>query len=364
VLDTRKAPPVRLVRVVDRVRTGLQQLTRKMVPGNVALLEMANGSWTTQALYVAASLGIPDELAGGPLNAAEVARRVGADPDAVYRLMRALAGKGVLQQRRDATFALTPIGDALRSDVPGSMRAMILLFGNQAHWEHWGNLLHSVKTGETAAAKLRGTNFFEYLDTNPELAAVFNDAMTSMSAMATDPVLAVYDFSGFRRIVDVGGGHGALLAAVLQSAPDAHGVLFDLPSVVEGARPVLDAAGVGDRCTVSPGSFMDAVPDGGDAYLLKTIIHDWDEETALLILRNVRAAMGAAAKLLLLEMVLPQHASSHFGTMLDLEMLVNAGGKERTRTEYANLLARAGFRLQRVVETAGPLSIVEATPAR
>jgi hypothetical protein len=351
------------VRVVDRVRTGLQNLTRTMVPGNIALLELANGSWTTQALYVAAELGIPDELASRPLTAAEVARRVGADPDAVYRLMRALAGKGVLQLRRDDTFALTPIGDSLRADVPGSMRAMILLIGNQAQWEHWGALLHSVKTGETAASKLRGTNFFDYLDTNPELAAVFNDAMTSMSAMATDPVLAVYDFSGFGRIVDVGGGHGALLAAVLQSAPDAQGVLFDLPSVVEGARPVLDAAGVADRCTVSAGSFMDAVPEGGDAYLLKTIIHDWDEETALLILGTVRAAMGAGAKLLLLEMVLPQHASSHFGTMLDLEMLVNAGGKERTRAEYSNLLARAGFRLQRVIETAGPLSIVEATPA-
>jgi hypothetical protein len=360
--DTRKAPPVRLVRIVDRVRTGLQKLTRATVPGNIALLEMANGSWTTQALYVATSLGIADELAGGPLNAAEVARRVGADPDAVYRLMRALAGKGVLKQRRDERFALTPIGDALRPDVPGSMRAMILLLGNQAHWEHWGNLLHSVKTGEPAPIKLRGTNFFEYLDANPELAAVFNDAMTSMSAMATDPVLAVYDFSGFRQIVDVGGGHGALLAAVLQSAPNANGVLFDLPSVVDGARPALDAAGVGDRCTVSAGSFMDAVPEGGDAYLLKTIIHDWDEETALLILRNVRAAMGPQAKLLLLEMVLPQQPSSHFGTMLDLEMLVNAGGKERTRSEYANLLARAGFRLQRVVETAGPLSIAEATP--
>jgi hypothetical protein len=363
VSDTHKTPPVPLIRVVDRVRTGLQQLTRKMVPGNIALLEIANGSWTTQALYVAAKLGIPDELAGGPLSAAEVARRVGADPDAVHRLMRALAGKGVFEQRRDDTFALTSMGDAMRADTPGSMRAMILLVGDPAHWEHWGHLLHSVKTGETAPAKLRGTNFFEYLDTNPELAVVFNDAMTSMSAMATDPVLAAYDFSGFGRIVDVGGGHGSLLAAVLKSAPNANGVLFDLPSVVEGAQAVLDAAGVGDRCTVSAGSFMDAVPEGGDAYLLKTIIHDWDEETALLILRNVRAAMGPQAKLLLLEMVLPEHGSAHFGTMLDLEMLVIAGGKERTGSEYANLLARAGFRMQRVVETAGPLSIVEARTA-
>jgi hypothetical protein len=359
--DTRKAPPVRLVRVVDRVRIGVQKLTRAMVPGNIALLELANGSWTTQALYAAASLGIPDELAKGPLHADEVARRVGADPDAVYRLMRALAGKGVLELRRDARFALTPIGAALRSDTPGSMRAMVLLMGNPAHWEHWGSLLHSVRTGEPAAVKLRGTNFFDYLDTNLELAAVFNDAMTAMSAMATDPVLAVYDFSGFRRIVDVGGGHGALLAAILQRAPDAHGVLFDLPSVVDGARPVLDAAGLVDRCTVSAGSFFDAVPDSGDAYLLKTIIHDWDEDSALSILRNIRTAMAPSGKLLLLEMVLPQGPSSHFGTMLDLEMLVNAGGKERTRAEYADLLARAGFRLQRVVETAGPLSIVEAT---
>ena len=352
-----------LVRVVERVRAGLQTLTRKLVPGNIALLDIANGSWTTQALYVAAKLGIPDELAGGPLSAIELARRVGADPDSVYRLMRALAGKGVFEQRRDDTFALTSMGDAMRADTPGNIRALILLVGDPSHWEHWGNLLHSVKTGETAPKKLRGTNFFEYLDTNPELAVVFNDAMTSMSAMAIDPVLAAYDFTGFGRIVDVGGGHGSLLAAVLKSAPDANGVLFDLPSVVEGAPPVLDAAGVGARCTVSAGSFMESVPEGGDAYLLKTIIHDWDEETALLILRNVRAAMGPNAKLLLLEMVLPEHDPAHFGTMLDLEMLVIAGGKERTRSGYSNLLARAGFRLDRVVETAGPLSIVEASTA-
>jgi hypothetical protein len=214
--DSRRTPPVPLVRVVERVRAGLQTLTRKLVPGNIALLDIANGSWTTQALYVAAKLGIADELAGGPLSAAEVASRVGADPDSVYRLMRALAGKGVFEQRRGDAFALTSMGDAMRADTPGNIRALILLVGDPSHWEHWGNLLHSVKTGETAPKKLRGTNFFEYLDTNPELAVVFNDAMTSMSAMAIDPVLAAYDFTRFGRIVDVGGGHGSLLAAVLR----------------------------------------------------------------------------------------------------------------------------------------------------
>jgi hypothetical protein len=357
-----RIPPVRLIRAVERVRAGLQRLNQSLVPGNIALLDLANGSWTTQSLYVAAKLGIADQLADGPSHAGEVAQRVGADADALYRLMRALAGKGVFRHRRDGKFALTPIGEALRSDAAGSMRNMVLFLGDPAHWEHWGSLLHSVRTGEPAVAKLRGASFFDYLNTNTELATLFHDAMTTMSEMAIDGLLAAYDFTAFGRIVDVGGGHGRLLCAILGGAPDAHGVLYDLPSVVDGATPALEAAGVASRCTVVGGSFLESVPDGGDAYVLKSIIHDWDEDSALRILGNVRTAMPRHGTLLLLEMVLPQRASSHFGTMLDLEMLVAAGGKERTRAEYANLLARTGFRLRRVVDTVGPLSVIEATP--
>ncbi|WP_370329176.1 methyltransferase [Mycolicibacterium hippocampi] len=357
-----KGPPPRLVKAVDRVRAGLQALHRSSAPGNIALLELASGAWTTASLYTAAKLGIPDRLATGPAHAEDVAARIGADPDAVQRLMRALAGRGVFKRRRDGRFVNTAIGNALRSDSEGSLRDMVLFIGHPARWEDWGNLLHSVQTGEPAVHKVRGMSFFDYLNTDPEFAQVFNNAMTAVSGLANEPTLREYDFTGFRLIVDVGGGHGALLATILRSAPESRGILYDLPAVVEGAAPTLQVAGVAHRVSTAGGSFMSSVPDGGDAYVLKSVIHDWDDETALTILRNVRTAIPPTGKLLLFEMVLPDRPTQSLAFMLDLEMLVTSGGRERTQREYAKLLAQAGFRLDRVVRTATPTSIVEASP--
>ncbi len=357
-----KPPPGWLLDGIGRVRGGLSQLRQAVAPANLTVFEMVQGSWLTQAMYVASKLGIFDALAGGPATAGDVARRAGSDPGATFRLMRALASNSLLKQERDGRFALTRLGEALRSDAPGSLAPMLQFVGHPKHWEHWGQLLYSVQTGKTSAEMLRGMPIFEYLETDRDLAAVFNNAMTAVSAMAIETLLPAYDFSRFRTIVDVGGGHGALLAAVLQQATKASGVLFDLPSVVAGAGPVLDAAGVADRITVTGGSFFDAVPEGGDAYLLKTIIHDWDEDSALVILRNIRKAIDPAGTVALIEMVLPDGTPHHPGMLLDLEMLVAAGGQERTSSEYADLLAHAGFRQTRVVSTAGPVSLVEAIP--
>jgi hypothetical protein len=333
------------------------------VPANIALLEITQGAWLTQALYVAAELGIADELRDRPRPAADVASAVGADPGATYRVMRALAANGLLKLHRDGRFSLTRVGQALRSDYDGSMAPMIKMVGHPSHWEHWGNLLHSVRTGEPAAEKVRGMPVFDYLETQPEYAKVFNDAMTGVSTMAIDGAVPAYDFSAHKLIVDVGGGHGALLAAVLATAPEAHGVLFDLPSVIDGAGAELDRAGVSHRCTKTGGSFFESVPDGGDAYLMKTIIHDWDDEKSLTILRNIRTAIDPNGRLLLFELVLPEGAPPHPGMLLDLEMLVHPGGCERTASEYRDLLSHAGFRMTRVIGTAGPMSIVEAVPA-
>lgn len=360
---TQRTPPVPLVRVIDRVRAGLQRIHRSTVPGNIGVLELATGAWTTQTMYVAAKLGIADALSNGPAHAGDIAKRVGADPDAVYRLMRALASKGVLTHRSDDRFALTRIGEALRSDVADSMRDMVLFIGHRARWEDWGNLLHSVQTREPAPIKLRGMPYFDYLETDAELAKVFNDAMTATSGITNEIALSAYDFTPFKLIVDVGGGHGTLLSSILHRAPAARGVLYDLPSVVEGAYATFQTAGVADRATSAGGSFLERVPDGGDAYVLKNIIHDWDDENSTEILRNIRTAIAPNGRLLLLEMVLPERATTFIGFQLDLEMLVTVGGKERTRTEYANLLARAGFRLTDVIETVTPVSIVEAVPA-
>ncbi|OBK72716.1 hydroxyneurosporene methyltransferase [Mycobacterium sp. 1164985.4] len=355
-------PPMPVVRVVNRVRATLQHLHRSTVPASVAILEMATGAWQTQTMYVAAKLGVADELASGPARAADIAERVGADPDALYRLMRALSSKGLLDHHRDDTFSLTKVGDALRTDHPESMRDMVLFIGHRARWEDWGSLLHSVQTGEPSVIKLRGMPYFDYLDTDPDLAQVFNKAMTATSGITNEIALGQYDFKDFKLIVDVGGGHGLLLSTILNGAPDARGIVYDLPSVVTDAPTTFKAAGVADRCIAEGGSFLERVPEGGDAYVMKNIIHDWDDANSLTILRNVRTAIAPHGKLLLLEMVLPERATPFIGFQLDLEMLVTVGGKERTRADYSDLLRRAGFRLDRIIDTVTPISIVEASP--
>ncbi|WP_457920655.1 methyltransferase [Mycolicibacterium novocastrense] len=357
-----KVPPMPVVRVLDRLRAALQHVHRSTVPPSVAILEMATGAWTTQTMYVAAKLGVADELAKGRARAADIAERVGADTDALYRLMRALTSKGLLEHHRDDTFSLTKVGQTLRADHPESMRDMVLFIGHPARWEDWGSLLHSVQTGEPSVIKLRGMPYFDYLETDPELAQVFNKAMTATSGITNEIALSQYDFSTFKLIVDVGGGHGVLLSTIANRAPGARGIVYDLPSVVTGAAATFTAAGVADRCTAEGGSFLDRVPEGGDAYVMKNIIHDWDDATSLTILRNIRTAIAPHGKLLLLEMVLPQRATPFIGFQLDLEMLVTVGGRERTRADYAELLRNAGFRLDRVIDTVTPISIVEASP--
>jgi hypothetical protein len=361
--DRPKTPPTWLMDGIGRVRAGLGLLRRSAIPADIAMLEITQGAWLTQAIYVASKLGIFDTLAKGPATSDDVAGRVGSHPPATYRPLRALASNSILKKRRDGRFALTRLGSAMCTDAPGTMAPMVEFLGHPKHWEDWGELLYAVRTGNVAAEKLRGMPFCEYLETDPDLADAFNRAMTGVSGMAIENLMAAYDFSASKVIVDVGGGHGALLAAVLRQARDARGVLFDLPSVVENAGPILDGAGVSARSTVTGGSFFESVPEGGDAYLLKTIIHDWDDDSSLTILRNIRAAIAPVGKLLLIELVLPEGTPWHPGMLLDLEMLVSVGGRERTASEYADLLSRAGFRQTRVIPTAGPMSIIEAVPA-
>ncbi|MDT5236894.1 MAG: hypothetical protein QOF47_2881 [Mycobacterium sp.] len=358
-----KLPPVRIARVMDSVRRRLRRLDQKLVPAPIAVLDMMTGAFFTRAIYTAAKFGIADVLSDGPLTAEAIAKQVGANPDALRRMLRTLASRGIFAQQADGRFALTPLADALRSDAPTSVRGVVLFWGDQRHWEHWGQLPHTVQTGQPAVDSLRGKPMFDFLLDDPEFAAIFNDGMTSVSDMEIPPLLAAYDFTGVGTIVDVGGGHGRLLAAILQKWPQAHGILFDAESVVEGAPAVLDAAGVADRCTAVGGSFFESVPSGGDAYVLKHIVHDWDDSTALAILRNVRAAMSRDAKLLVIESVVPDDNREHVSKMIDLEMLVVATGRERTSAEYAELLRTAGFRFTRVIPTVGPTSIVESVAA-
>ncbi len=357
-----RVPPVKLVRAVERVRHYLYRLHQRQVPAPSAMLELILAGWVSQAIQAAAALRIADYLAPVPLPLDDLARRVGADADALSRLLRALISRGVFRQLRDGRYALTPLADTLRSDAPTSMAAAALFYGSRQHREHWSMLVEAIKTGEASLPRLRGKEFFEYLDDEPEFAQLFNDAMTSISEVAEPSVIAAYDFGAFPMIVDVGGGHGRLLAAILSASPRARGVLYDLPQVVANAPVLLEKAGVADRVRFQGGSFFEEVPVGGDLYVLKHVIHDWPDEQAVSILRNVRAAALANATVLLVELVIPQHDRDFVGKWADLEMLQGGNGRERNTSEYRDLLRQSGFRLTRVLQTASPFSLVEAKP--
>jgi hypothetical protein len=332
-----------------------------MVPPPIVMLEMITEAWATQAITAAAELGIADALAKGPLSADELASAVNADADALSRLLRALITRGIFRQRRDGRYDLTPLADTLRSDADVSMAALARFLGSPQHREHWSHLTDAVRTGRSVVPALRGKPVFEYLADEPEFAGIFNDAMTSISELAIAPLIAAYDFNPYATIVDVGGGHGRLLAAILGATPHSRGILFDMPQVVAGAPAVLEEQHVADRVRIAEGSFFDTVPEGGDAYVLKNVIHDWPDDDAVRILGNVRRAAATGKTLLLVEGVLPGHDREFSGNWVDLEMLVTADARERTAAEYGELLRRAGFDKTRVVETASPLSVVEAT---
>jgi len=317
----------------------------------------------TQAIYVAASLGIADLLGEGPLSIDEIARKSGAAPESTYRLLRLLSGYSIFSETADGRFGLTPMASALREDAPDSMRGIALLMGHPLLWEEWGHLLTAVKTGEASLPAVRGMGPFEFLMANPEYAATFFRGMASMSDPETDPVLNSYDFSRFGKIVDVGGGRGALLAGILERVSGAEGILFDAPHATGPAAAIFDAAGVADRCKIENGSYFESVPSGGDAYLLKHTLHDFTEEQCLAVLSNVRNAISPDGTLLIFEYVLTGQNAHHIGNIVDLWLLLMLGAKERSSDQYAELLSKAGFKLANVIPTTCPVSIIEALPA-
>jgi hypothetical protein len=327
------------------------------------LMRMINGLMTAQVLHVVAKLGVADLLAGGPRTGDDLARSTSTHPRALYRLLRAAASVGVLAEDGAGAFGLTALGQSLRADHPQSVRGWAVFAGDPAFWGSWQHLGHSIATGKSAFERVHGMRFWEYCARHPEAGAMFDAAMTSRSLAQRDAVVAAYDFAGGRTVVDVGGGAGTLLAAILGANPDARGILFDQPQVVAGADEALRAAGVADRCAVVGGSFFEAVPEGGDVYLLKWIIHDWDDEPARAILRTCRRAMAPGAKLVLAERVVGPPNAPDPAKLGDLNMLVMLGGQERTADEFAALLEAAGFRLDRIISTHTDLSLVEGAPA-
>jgi SAM-dependent methyltransferase len=302
-------------------------------------------------------------LKDGPLPCDELARANQMDEPSLYRVLRALASVGVFEEMADREFGLTPMAECLRSDVPGSLRAMAILSGEDLFWRCWGDIFRCVKTGDPAVGRLHEMSLFDYLATDPGLASVFDDAMSGWSAQTAPAVLEAFDFSAIGTLVEIGGGHGRLLTSILAAHPAMRGIVFDGPEVVADALEGIEAARFQDRCEVVGGDLFDAVPEGGDAYILRHVIHDWDEPRATTILRNCRRAMRSGGRLLLVEIVIPPGNGRSLGKLLDLEMLVLAGGRERTEAEYRALLAAAGFRLERIFPTASPVSVLEGVPA-
>ena len=340
-----------------------QSLSSQALPPHVQLIQMGTASWVSGVVYAAAKLGIADHLAAGPLSAVELAIPTHTHAPSLHRLMRTLASLGILTEREAQRFALTTLGEALKSGAPGSARATLMAFCGQWFWRGWEEIVYSVETGKPGFDKAMGMPLFEYLGHHPAEASDFSEAMVGFHGAETPAVAEAYDFSRFKTVVDVGGATGNMLAAILSHHPGPRGVLFDRPHVVGDAPALLKARGVDGRVTITAGDFFETVPAGGDAYVLSHIIHDWDPQQCLTILGHCRQVMKPDGRLLIIETVLPAGDTPHQGKLQDMVMLVFPGGQERTEVEYASLLTKAGFRLTRVVPTSSVVSIVEAVVA-
>ena len=325
------------------------------------VFRMATAYWASQAIYVAAKLGVADVLGEASKSNDEIASSIGANSKSLARLTRALVALGVLTVDDDSRFRLTQIGASLQSGMPGSMRSIVLILGEE-HYQAWGRLIDSVKCDKPAFDEIYRRPLFDYLAQNSAAAQTFNEAMTDLtSQMALATVLA-YDFSGSRVVADIGGGHGVLLDGILRANPSTTGILFDSKAVIEDATPHVGNKGVGDRRRSISGDFFKSVPEGADIYILKNVLHDWSDDRAVRILKNCRQVMRSQAKLLVIEMVLPLLDDPALGSLLDLNMLVMSGGQERTKDQYSRLLENGGFRLTQVIPTLAPVSILEAIP--
>jgi hypothetical protein len=330
-------------------------------PPFVGLANLLQGNFVAGALAGLAQLGIADLVAAGPRSAADLAREIGADASALYRLMRATASVGVLAEQEDGRFAQTPLSDCLRRDATPSLRDLAIMGGREWGALAWSQIEYGIRTGKPSVDKVYGMPIFEYMAKHPEEAAIFNGAMTSISAIDSPAVAAAYDFSGFGSLVDVGGGHGLLLATILAKTPGLNGILYDLDFVVAGA-PEGPLAPYMDRCSLASGDMFATVPAGADAYIMKHIIHDWDDERCIKILKACRAAVNPGGRLLVVDAVIQPGNAPSPSKFLDLQMLLIPGGLERTEVQFRALFAAAGWRLTRVVPTMALDSILEGEP--
>lgn len=334
-----------------------QTAPAREIPPPIQMLQIVSGFWVARCVYVLAKLGIADLIKDAPKTTDELATATGTHGPSLFRVLRALASVGVITQDSNS-FGGTPLSQTLCSG-PGSMRAFAMTELGEEHYPAWGELLHSVRTGGIAFDKAFGEPCWEFFRKNPENAQIFNDAMSGMTAQAIEAIHAVYDFAGINTIVDVGGGHGGLITGILKKNPSMRGILFDAPPVIAGAKSHVEESGLDDRCQLIEGDFFKAVPEGGDAIVMKWIIHDWNDEQSVAIMKSCHRALPTNGKLILIEAVVPATAEPHFSKFIDLNMLVVTGGRERTEEEFQKLYEASGFRLTSVVPTESPFSVIE-----
>lgn len=326
---------------------------------NDHLLQFATAYQASACLHAAAQLKLADLLAEGPKHVSELARAAQANEDAVYRILRALASVGIFAEMAPQTFANTPPSELMRTGVRDSLLDMVLWMADPFHFRNYAEMMYTVRTGDTVIKKVSGHDIWEYFEKDKAEAGVFNAAMTTFSALLTPPVLEAYDFSGLGTLADIAGGHGYLLTSILVKHADLRGILFDLARVAPAAKSRIGLLGLASRCEIVYGDFFKSVP-AADNYLMKNIIHDWDDAHALTILKNCTSAMRGKGKVILLEMVISPGNEPHFGKFVDIEMLALASGRERTEAEYAGLLSAASLRLTHIIRTKSPICVIEA----
>jgi hypothetical protein len=338
----------------------------QIAPQSASLLPLITGYMPSRVIHVAAQLGIADRLKDGAKNARQLAGELDVHEPSLRRLLRAMCSIGLLFEAPSACFALAPLGNQLRSDAPGTALNLALMFGGERAWRCWDVLLHSVRTGECAMKQVYGMRSFEYLSANPSQSIIFNQAMAEMTGVVSRSVVRNYDFSGIDRLIDVGGGNGTLVAGIASANPRLHGTVFDLASGCAEARQTFEAAGVAERCGVIAGNFFREVPSGAQLYILKSVLHDWDDEDSVAILQACHRAAGERGKLLIVERIMPELMTAtpenQRKSMTDMNMLVMPGGRERTELEYRHLLQRSGFSLTGIIPV-GDLDIIEAKRA-
>lgn len=330
------------------------------------LFEDVTGSWKTQVLYVTAELKIADLLSDGPKTAKKLASETDTHEPSLYRLLRALTTIDICTEQKDGTFTITPKGELLQTDHPESMRSWTLWWGTQL-WQDWSNLLYSVKTGQSARKLRTGNEGFSQFEKNPEIAATFNQAMTELNRLFSEKIASAYDFSKFKKVMDVGGGYGELLTAILRNYPSVNGALFDLPHVIKDAKNHIHKNSLDSKLEWIEGDFFEEIPSGADAYVMKSVIHDWNDEKSRQILNNCRKAMGESGCLLLVERMVPEQLDNSYEgrnfSQVDLSMLVAHAARERTEEQFRDLLRSSGFRLQRYIQ-ADVFYIIEALPVK